>query len=530
MGNWWEGRDVGEARVERAAAALGHVEARGVHRHRHEARPDGVEDEARRVVAGVLDPGRVTGAEEHVGEKAEARLRPAGHDDPLRVAGEAARCREIAGHLDTQPLGSARVAVAEVRGVAAHEVAVRGPAEGAREGVVGVGPAEGERTLRRMGRGARRCLAPHGDSRDVGGDEGARAHPGLGEAVAQQVLVGDDDGVAAGAELGGERAGGGEAQPGGEPPFQDRGPQSGMDAGRLAAARGVEPERQVQNLVLRPRSGRQIPLRIGPFGGHFGGGTVTPSTTREVMSVTDAPAPEAPTYPVDGVNRVKRRHDRGFYDQGTVHRLLDSAALCHVSYVIDGMPFCTPTLFWREGTTLYWHGSSASRMLRNLQEGEPACLTVTHFDSLVLARCGFNHSADYRSVMAFGHARLVSDPEEKDRALAMMVDRLFPGRTAQLRQSSRQEVKATSVISMEIERASAKVRAKGVADEDEDHPLPIYAERVPIHTVMGAPEPCPRLLPGVERPANLAGYREGRALEEALAEAYAEAYVPGAGA
>jgi nitroimidazol reductase NimA-like FMN-containing flavoprotein (pyridoxamine 5'-phosphate oxidase superfamily) len=243
------------------------------------------------------------------------------------------------------------------------------------------------------------------------------------------------------------------------------------------------------------------------------------------MSVTEKSA-----YPVDRVNRVKRRPDRGVYDHATVHRLLDAAALCHVAYVVDGRPFCTPTLFWREGTTLYWHGSSASRMLRNLAEGEPACLTVTHFDSLVLARCGFNHSADYRSVMAFGTARLISDPQEKRRALVMMVDRLFPGRTAQLRQSSTQEVKATSVISMEIERASAKIRAKGVADDDEDYALPIYAERIPVHTVLGAPEPCPRLLPGVERPAALAGYREGRTLEEAVAEAYAEAHRESAGA
>jgi len=232
----------------------------------------------------------------------------------------------------------------------------------------------------------------------------------------------------------------------------------------------------------------------------------------------------AAAYTVDEVNRVKRRHDRGFYDQATVHALLDSAALCHVSYVIDGQPYCTPTLYWREGTRLYWHGSSASRMLRNLSTGEPACLTVAHLDSLVLARCGFNHSADYRSVMAFGKARLVSDQEEKERALVMMVDRLFPGRTGQLRPSEKQEIKASAVISMEIEGASAKVRAKGVDDDDEDYELPIYAERLPVYTVLGTPEPCPRLLAGVERPANLAGYREGRKLDDALREVYDMAY------
>lgn len=238
------------------------------------------------------------------------------------------------------------------------------------------------------------------------------------------------------------------------------------------------------------------------------------------MSVTA----EAPAYPVDRVNRVKRRHDRGFYDHETVHRILDSAALCHVSYVIDGQPYCTPTLFWREGTRLYWHGSSASRMLRNLSEGEPACLTVTHLDSLVMARCGFNHSADYRSAMCFGRARLVTDPEEKRHALVMMVDRFFPDRTAGLRQSTDQEIKATAVVWMEIERASAKIRAKGVGDEEEDYALPIYAERLPVRMVIGEPEPCPRLLPGVERGPDLKAYRPGRLLEEALREAHAETY------
>ena len=116
---------------------------------------------------------------------------------------------------------------------------------------------------------------------------------------------------------------------------------------------------------------------------------------------------EAPAYPVDAVNRVKRLHERAAYDHATVHAILDASALAHVAYVIDGQPYCTPTLFWREGHRLYWHGSSASRMLRHQATGVPVCVTVSHLDSLVLARCGFNHSVDYRSVMAFGHAVLV---------------------------------------------------------------------------------------------------------------------------
>src|SRR5689334_18257368 len=108
----------------------------------------------------------------------------------------------------------------------------------------------------------------------------------------------------------------------------------------------------------------------------------------------DVNAGDNPTYPVSSINRVKRLHERGSYDRAKIHALLDASMLCHVSYVIDGQPYCTPTFFWREGNTLYWHGSSASRMLRNQSDGQRACLTVAHLDSLVLARCGFNHSAD----------------------------------------------------------------------------------------------------------------------------------------
>jgi len=130
-------------------------------------------------------------------------------------------------------------------------------------------------------------------------------------------------------------------------------------------------------------------------------------------------------------------------------------------------------------------------------------------------------------VMAFGSASLVTDPEEKERAVIAMVDRFFPDRTAGLRASHAQEIKATSFIAMEIEEASAKVRAKGVADDDEDYELPIYAERIPVRTVIGAPEPCPRLLDGVSRPATLNGYSEGRLLEDALRDAYFAEYPNG---
>ena len=115
------------------------------------------------------------------------------------------------------------------------------------------------------------------------------------------------------------------------------------------------------------------------------------------------------SFPVSERNKVRRLHERGRYDKDGVYAVLDAAMLCHIAYVIDGQPYCTPTAFWREGDRLYWHGSSASRMLRRQKAGLPVCLTVTHLDSLVLARCGFNHSVDYRSAMCFGTAHLIDD-------------------------------------------------------------------------------------------------------------------------
>ncbi|WP_333824844.1 pyridoxamine 5'-phosphate oxidase family protein [Pinisolibacter sp.] len=226
-------------------------------------------------------------------------------------------------------------------------------------------------------------------------------------------------------------------------------------------------------------------------------------------------------YPVTPRNRVKRLHERGTYDRASVWAVLDASMLCHVAYAIDGQPYATPTIHWRDGDTLFWHGSSASRMLRHLAKGAPACLTVSHLDRLILARCGFNHSVDYRSAMCFGTARIVDDIEEKRTALDRMIDRYYPGRAASLRTATAQEIKATTVISMVIEEASAKVRAKGVGDEPEDLDLPIWAGVIPLHTVIGEAEVSPHVPAGVDRPADLAAYRPGRSLGEVFAETQA---------
>ncbi|WP_051329531.1 pyridoxamine 5'-phosphate oxidase family protein [Geminicoccus roseus] len=225
----------------------------------------------------------------------------------------------------------------------------------------------------------------------------------------------------------------------------------------------------------------------------------------------------APAFPVTDRNRVRRAHERGRYDHEAVFAILDAGLLCHVAYVLDGQPYGTPTIHWREGDMLYWHGSSASRMLRHLQQGAPACLTVAHLDGLVLARSGFNHSANYRSAMCFGTARIVGDPADKERALEAIVERYFPGRQAALRPTTAQEVKATTVVAMRIEDAAAKVRAKNVGDDDEDGSHPVWAGVVPVRTVIGEAEPSPRLMAGIEAGAELDAYRPGRELGAALA-------------
>ena len=225
---------------------------------------------------------------------------------------------------------------------------------------------------------------------------------------------------------------------------------------------------------------------------------------------------ETASYPVTPRNRVKRMHERGSYDRAAVYAILDAAMLCNVAYVIDGQPYATPTLFWRKGDTLYWHGSSASRMLRHLKVGTPACLTVAHLDGLVLARSGFNHSANYRSAMCFGIARLVEDEDEKIEAMRDVVDRFYPERSALLRPITVQEAKATTIVAMPIEDAAAKVRAKGVGDDEEDFDLPIWAGVIPVTTVLGPVETCHRLVAGVDKPETLGLFPEGGRLDEAL--------------
>jgi nitroimidazol reductase NimA-like FMN-containing flavoprotein (pyridoxamine 5'-phosphate oxidase superfamily) len=206
--------------------------------------------------------------------------------------------------------------------------------------------------------------------------------------------------------------------------------------------------------------------------------------------------------------RVKRVHERGAYDAATIHAILDAMPVCSVGYVFKGSPYVTPTLQWREGSHIYWHGSSASRMLEAVEEAQ-ACLTVTLIDGFVLARSAFHHSANYRSVMVLGTARKITDKDEKESRLKTFVDTLFPGRWDILRPMNAQEFKATTVMSLPLSEASAKVRTGPPKDDEEDYALPIWAGVLPIRMQPGMPVPDPRNLQGLTPPGHVTGLKIG---------------------
>ena len=195
-----------------------------------------------------------------------------------------------------------------------------------------------------------------------------------------------------------------------------------------------------------------------------------------------------------------REAERGVYDRETVYRILDEGFLCHAGFVVDGQPFVIPTSYGRKDASLYIHGSAASRMLRQMKDGVPVCITVTLLEGLVLARSIFNHSMNYRSVVILGKATLVDDPEEKLAALRILSEHILPGRWNDSRQPNERELKATSVLRVPIEEFSAKVRQGPPIDDEEDYSFPTWAGVVPLEMVAGAPIADARLLPGTKIP------------------------------
>jgi len=217
-------------------------------------------------------------------------------------------------------------------------------------------------------------------------------------------------------------------------------------------------------------------------------------------------------------SKVKRLHERGRYDEESVFAILDAGMIAHIGYIIDGQPYVTPTAYWRRGRTLYWHGSSASRMLRTQKEGIPVCVTVSLLDGLVVARSIFHHSINYRAVMAFGRARVIEDAKEKEAELDYFIERIYPGRVAKVRPVNQQELKGTTLLAMEIEEASAKVRTGEPKDDEEDYALDIWAGVIPIRQVLGAAENDPRLKTGVELPGHLRRFAEGARFDSLIAD------------
>jgi uncharacterized protein len=215
-------------------------------------------------------------------------------------------------------------------------------------------------------------------------------------------------------------------------------------------------------------------------------------------------------------SKVKRLHERGRYDEESVFAILDAGLIAHIGYVIDGQPYVTPTAYWRRGRTLYWHGSSASRMLRTQTAGIPVCVTVSLLDGLVVARSGFHHSINYRAVMAFGRAHIVEDAKAKEAELDYFIERIYPGRVAALRPVNQQELKGTTLLAMEIEEASAKVRTGEPKDDEEDYALDIWAGVIPIRQVVGAVENDPKLKAGVSLPDHLHRFTNGERFDSLI--------------
>ncbi|MEV7889852.1 pyridoxamine 5'-phosphate oxidase family protein [Streptomyces sp. NPDC002817] len=221
------------------------------------------------------------------------------------------------------------------------------------------------------------------------------------------------------------------------------------------------------------------------------------------MQGTQQPTSQPTAYPATDRTVPTRSADRASYDREVVHAILDEACVCHLGFVRDGAPVVLPTLFGRIGERLYVHGSTGSRPLRmtgQADPGLPVCLTVTHVDALILARSGFHHSMNYRSVVVHGTAYDVTDPQEKLLALDALVDQVVAGRSKDSRPANKKELAATAVIRLDLDEVSAKIRTGGVNDEPEDLDLPHWAGVVPLRKGYETPVADPLLAPGTELP------------------------------
>jgi len=205
--------------------------------------------------------------------------------------------------------------------------------------------------------------------------------------------------------------------------------------------------------------------------------------------------------------RVRRLSERGVYDRATIDAIVDEALICHLAYVIDAEPRVIPTIHARVGNTLYVHGSNASRTLRATKRGTPVAIEITLLDGLVLARSAFHHSMNYRSVIVYGRAREVTDPDEKWEAQRALVEHVAHGRAGDARMPNQRELDQTTILAVAMDEASAKIRTGPPKDEGEDLALPIWAGVLPLITIPGEPEPDPQLGDDVPVPDYVREYR-----------------------
>ena len=206
-------------------------------------------------------------------------------------------------------------------------------------------------------------------------------------------------------------------------------------------------------------------------------------------------------------NTVVRAHTRGSYDKESVYSIVDASLICHVGFVQNGQPFVIPTIHAREDDTILLHGATTSRLIQHVQAGHEICITVTHLDALVLARSVMHHSMNYRSAVLFGRGHLVSD-EETLRCMQVFTEKLIPGRWADCRPPNAKELKATSIVAVPIESASAKARVGPPIDDEEDYELPYWAGIVPIQQRLTTPVSDSRLNAGIEVPEYMIDYIE----------------------
>lgn len=212
-------------------------------------------------------------------------------------------------------------------------------------------------------------------------------------------------------------------------------------------------------------------------------------------------------FPQSELNKVRRLPQRGHYDKETIYSIVDEALICHAGFVVDGQPFVIPTIHVRIGDTIYLHGAVANRMLNHIKAGNSVCITVTNIDGIVFARSVFHHSMNYRSAMLFGTGRVIEEYDEKWKIFTALTEKIARGRWNDARQPNDKETHTTTIVAIDIETASAKIRNGPAKDDEEDYALPVWAGVLPVRMHFGEPVKDDRLPDNIPVPQYIKSYR-----------------------